>query len=54
MEKQQPSPGGDTVDLDMLKIEPNSTARDVDFGQVLETTSTPEMERRVLWKLDLL
>lgn len=54
MEKQQPSTGGGTVDLDMLKIEPNSTARDVDFGQLLETISTPKMERKVLWKLDLL
>lgn len=54
MEKQQSSPGGGTVDLDTLKIEPNLTARDVDFGQVLGTTSTPKMERKVLWKLDLL
>lgn len=56
MEKQQPPSGGGTIDLDMLKIEPNQNhdSRDVDFGQVLETYATPEMERKVLWKLDML
>jgi hypothetical protein len=40
----------------MLKVEPNHTrtSRDVDLGQVLETCASPEMERKVLWKLDLL
>lgn len=54
MEKQQAPPSGGPADLDMLKLEQNSAARDVDFGQVLETAATPEMERKVLWKLDLL
>lgn len=56
MEKQQSPSGSVPVDLDMLKIEPNHnhTSRDVDFGQVLETCASPEMERKVLWKLDLL
>lgn len=54
MEKEQPPSGGGTVDLDLLKVDPNPTTRDVDFGQVLETSATPEMERKVLWKLDLL
>ncbi|KAJ5674310.1 uncharacterized protein N7477_004244 [Penicillium maclennaniae] len=55
MEKQQPPSGGGTVDLDMLKIDPNqhNDSRDVDFGQVLETYATPKMERKVLWKLDM-
>lgn len=54
MGKQQPPPSGGPADLDLLKIEQSSAARDVDFGQVLETTATPQMERKVLWKLDLL
>lgn len=28
-------------------------AQDVDLGQILEVQSTPELERKVLWKLDL-
>jgi hypothetical protein len=54
MEKEQPPSGGCTVDLDLLKADPNPTTRDVDLGQVLGTSTTPEMERKVLWKLDLL
>lgn len=53
MEKQPPPLGGGTVDVDVLKMETTPAARDVDFGQVLETHATPEMERKVLWKLDL-
>lgn len=54
MEKQRSSLADGRVDLDLLKIEPSSAARDVDFGQVLEAPSTPEMERKVLWKIDLM
>ncbi|OQE27795.1 hypothetical protein PENSTE_c004G08929 [Penicillium steckii] len=39
--------------LDIKKLDSSPAARDVDFGQVLETTVTPELERKVLWKLDL-
>ncbi|KAJ5557367.1 hypothetical protein N7513_002956 [Penicillium frequentans] len=49
MEKQIP----DSVDLDILKAPSNPAAKDVDFGEVLETHATPQMERKVLWKLDL-
>lgn len=44
---------GQDTGLDMVKMGSTPAARDVDFGQVLETTSTPELERKVLWKLDL-
>jgi len=40
-------------DLDIKKLDSSPAARDVDFGQVLETAVTPELERKVLWKLDL-
>jgi hypothetical protein len=53
MEKQPPPPPGGTVDLDMLKARSHLDPRDVDLGQVLEMHTTPEMERKVLWKLDL-
>lgn len=53
MEKQDPPPPGGTVDLDMVKARPHLDPRDVDLGQVLEMHTTPEMERKVLWKLDL-
>ncbi|KAJ5584795.1 uncharacterized protein N7459_004595 [Penicillium hispanicum] len=53
MEKQHPLPGGDPVDFDILKVQSAPAARDVDFGQVLETHATPEMQRKVLWKLDM-
>ncbi|KAJ6105021.1 hypothetical protein N7486_003710 [Penicillium sp. IBT 16267x] len=49
MGKQPPG----SVDLDVLKAPSNPAAKDVDFGEVLETHSTPQMERKVLWKLDL-
>lgn len=54
MEKQQPPADGGGVDIDKLKVDTTPAARDVDFGQVLETNATPQMERKVLWKLDLL
>jgi hypothetical protein len=54
MEKEQPPSRGRTVELDLLKVDPSPTTHDVDFGQVLGTSATPEMERKVLWKLDLL
>lgn len=52
MEKQNIPQDPDTPGLDILKINSTPAARDVDFGQVLETTATPELERKVLWKLD--
>jgi hypothetical protein len=53
MEKNDMPSNQDTPGLDMVKMGSTPAARDVDFGQVLETTSTPELERKVLWKLDL-
>jgi hypothetical protein len=53
MEKKDMPPDQDTSGIDMVKMGSTPAARDVDFGQVLETTSTPELERKVLWKLDL-
>jgi hypothetical protein len=53
MEKDHAPPPGGPVDLDMIKVRSNLDPRDVDLGQVLETHVTPEMERKVLWKLDL-
>jgi hypothetical protein len=52
MEKQH-SPPDVNADMAKLGVEA-STARDVDFGQVLEVESTPELQRKVLLKLDLL
>ncbi|RHZ44861.1 uncharacterized protein CDV56_102539 [Aspergillus thermomutatus] len=41
-------------DLGDLKLQAqNSVIRDVDVGQMLEVNYTPEEERMVLWKLDL-
>ncbi|CAG7965821.1 unnamed protein product [Penicillium olsonii] len=37
-----------------MKGEGESLGRDMDLGQVLAVQSTPEEERRVLWKLDLI
>ncbi|KAJ5256749.1 hypothetical protein N7478_012853 [Penicillium angulare] len=53
MEKEQLPSLHDATGLDSLKIQHSSTNKDVDFGQVLETYATPEMERKLLWKLDL-
>lgn len=36
-----------------MKGEGESPGRDLDIGQVLAVQATPEEERRVLWKLDL-
>lgn len=55
MEKQTSNdPSGDTKDMDDLKASRMpSAARDVALGQMLEVEATPEQERRVVWKLDL-
>jgi hypothetical protein len=53
MEKQQLPPGGVKVNLGKLKIESNSAARDVAFGQVLEVETNPALEKKVLKKIDL-
>ncbi|CDM38220.1 hypothetical protein DTO013E5_8654 [Penicillium roqueforti] len=39
-------------DLGILKVESISAARDVDLGQLFEVETTPEMEKKVLRKLD--
>jgi hypothetical protein len=42
-------------ELDDLKLRAEaSLARDVDLGQMLEVEATPEEQRRVLWKLDMM
>lgn len=38
---------------DLKEVAPSNT-RDVNLGQMLEVQSTPQEERKVLWKLDLL
>jgi hypothetical protein len=48
MELQQSS-----MDEKNMKGEGESLGRDLDLGQVLAIQATPEEERRVLWKLDL-
>jgi hypothetical protein len=58
MEKQQSHsesyPHTNIPDLGDLKLQAqNSAIRDVDVGQMLEVHYTPEDERRVIWKLDL-
>ncbi|KAJ5102427.1 hypothetical protein NUU61_004649 [Penicillium alfredii] len=53
MEKPPP-PGAHVPDFDKLKVDTNPAARDVDVGQVLDVESIPKVEKRVLWKLDLL
>jgi hypothetical protein len=52
MEKQEVPSEGTKPDLGMLKLDSTSAASDVDFGQVLGVETTPEMEKRVLRKLD--
>jgi hypothetical protein len=37
-----------------LKADGESGGRDFDLGQVLAVQTTPEEERKLLWKLDLL
>lgn len=52
MEKSQSfEPPGPPVTDDIKEAVP--AAQDVDLGQILEVESTPELERKVLWKLDL-
>ncbi|GES62070.1 MFS general substrate transporter [Aspergillus terreus] len=42
-------------ELDDLKLRAEaSMARDVDLGQMLDVEATPEEQRRVLWKLDMI
>lgn len=53
MEKQHPSSEANASDMGKIKAE-TSTAWDAGFGQVLEVESTPEQQRKVLLKLDLL
>ncbi|KAI2855308.1 hypothetical protein CBS63078_4802 [Aspergillus niger] len=56
MEKQHNDPPpGVTPELDDLKLKEEATlARDVGLGQVLEVEATPEQERKVLRKLDII
>ncbi|XRM36982.1 hypothetical protein ABZX51_000472 [Aspergillus tubingensis] len=56
MEKQHTDPPpGVTPELDDLKLKEEATlARDVGLGQVLEVEATPEQERKVLRKLDII
>ena len=51
MRKQDFQSGTTKPDL-VLKIESSSAARDVDLGQLFEVETTPEMEKKVLRKLD--
>lgn len=56
MEKQTSNdPSGDTKDMDddLKASRMPSAARDVALGQMLEVEATPEQERKVVWKLDL-
>lgn len=43
-----------TMDEKGLKADGESGGRDFDLGQVLAVQTTPEEERKLLWKLDLL
>lgn len=58
MEKQtslQRPPSGEKPDmLDIKGEEVPDAAQDVVLGQMLEVHATPEEERKVLWKLDLM
>ena len=58
MEKQTPlerSPSGEKPEmLDNKGEEVPAAAQDVVLGQMLEVHATPEEERKVLWKLDLM
>lgn len=52
MEKSQSlEPAGPPAMDDIKEAAP--AAQDVGLGQMLEVESTPELERKVLWKLDL-
>ncbi|CAG8147876.1 unnamed protein product [Penicillium salamii] len=52
MEKDQPSSGGAQSGVDKLKVD-DSIMRDVDFGEVLQVETSPELDKKVLRKLDL-
>ncbi|KAJ5559192.1 hypothetical protein N7535_008944 [Penicillium sp. DV-2018c] len=52
MEKRKVPSAGTKPDVGVLKLDSTPAARDVDFGQVLEVETTPEMEKKVLRKLD--
>ena len=55
MEKQQEVPPGTAPEIDDLKLGPEtSVAKDVDLGQMLGMDITPQQERKVLLKLDLM
>ncbi|KAB8261275.1 major facilitator superfamily domain-containing protein [Aspergillus pseudonomiae] len=55
MEKQQEVPPGTAPEIDDLKLGPEtSVAKDVDLGQMLGMDITPQQERKVLLKLDLI
>lgn len=55
MEKSYSSPPPENPELDDLKLKEEATlARDVGIGQVLEVEATPEQERKVLRKLDMM
>lgn len=51
MEKHQPPSGDAQSGAEKLQVD-ESIMRDIDFGQVLEAETTPEMEKKVLRKLD--
>ncbi|UDD58863.1 hypothetical protein AFCA_006286 [Aspergillus flavus] len=55
MEKQHDVPPGTMPEIDDLKLEPEmSVTKDVDLGQMLGMDVTPQQERKVLLKLDLM
>ncbi|KAJ5336079.1 hypothetical protein MYU51_009501 [Penicillium brevicompactum] len=51
MEKHQPPSGDAQSGAEKLQVD-DSIMRDIDFGQVLDAETTPEMEKKVLRKLD--
>lgn len=42
------------TDEKQTKAEIEASARHVDLGQMLDVQATPEEERKVLWKLDVM
>lgn len=52
MEKHQTPSGDAQSGAEKLQVD-DSIMRDMDFGQVLEVETTPEMDKKVLRKLDL-
>lgn len=56
MEKQPSNSGpSERPEVDDLKLQPEpSVVRDVDVGHMLEVDASPEQERKVLWKLDMM